>query len=200
MFGKGTEFFPESEPRRAYIHIKAPEGTYLDASDNLVAQAEEIVSKYEDIRYVVSNIGSLGGDPFSQGGTGTHINRVALNFKDFHERSVPSSEIVKEIRGKALNANRGAEVQVEKEEEGPPAHGNRYQLRLSQTGLGYRRRIIPVVGSHGSGRHFRLGYGHRADAGGVACPVLPCQQPESRTQDNKHKMSPAKPSLGQYLA
>jgi multidrug efflux pump len=120
IFGKGTEFFPESEPRRAYINIKAPEGTNLDTSDNLVAQAEKIVSKYEDIRYVISNIGSIGGDPFSQGGTGTHINRVALDFKDFHERSMPSSEIVKEIREKALNAIRGAEVQVEKEEEGPP--------------------------------------------------------------------------------
>ncbi len=120
IFGKGTEFFPESEPRRAYINIKAPEGTNLDTSDNLVAQAEEIVSKYEDIRYVISNIGSIGGDPFSQGGTGTHINRVALDFKDFHERSIPSSEIVKEIRDKALNAIRGAEVQVEKEDEGPP--------------------------------------------------------------------------------
>ncbi|MCK4790800.1 MAG: efflux RND transporter permease subunit, partial [Desulfobacteraceae bacterium] len=78
LFGKGTEFFPETEPRRAYIHIKAPEGTNLDASDKLVAQAEEIVSQYEDIRYVIANVGSIGGDPFSQGGTGTHINRVAL--------------------------------------------------------------------------------------------------------------------------
>lgn len=120
LFGKGTEFFPESEPRRAYIHIKAPEGTNLDASDKLVAQAEQIVSQYEDIRYVISNIGSAGGDPFSQGGTGTHINRVALDFKDFHQRSMPSSEIVKEIRKRTLNTISGAEVQVEKEEEGPP--------------------------------------------------------------------------------
>ncbi len=120
IFGKGTEFFPETEPRRAYIHIKAPEGTNLDASDKLVAQAEEIVSQYEDIRYVIANVGSIGGDPFSQGGTGTHINRVALDFKDFHDRSLPSSEIVKDIRHKVLTAIRGAEVQVEKEEEGPP--------------------------------------------------------------------------------
>jgi multidrug efflux pump subunit AcrB len=120
LFGKGTEFFPETEPRRAYIHIKAPEGTNLDASDKLVAQAEEIVSKYDDIRYVISNIGSAGGDPFSQGGTGTHINRIALDFKDFHDRSRPSSEIIKEIREKILRTIKGAEVQVEKEEEGPP--------------------------------------------------------------------------------
>jgi multidrug efflux pump len=120
LFGKGTEFFPQTEPRRAYVHIKAPEGTNLDASDRLVSQVEKIVKGYEDIRYVISNIGSVGGDPFSQGGTGTHISRVSLDFKDFHDRSRPSSEIVEELRKRILGAIKGAEVQVEKEEEGPP--------------------------------------------------------------------------------
>jgi multidrug efflux pump subunit AcrB len=120
LFGRGTEFFPDVEPRRAYVFIKAPEGTNLDASDRLVAQVEKIVSEYEDIRYVISNIGSVGGDPFSQGGTGTHLSRVALDFKDFHDRSRPTSGIVKELRQRVLATMRGAEVQVEKEEEGPP--------------------------------------------------------------------------------
>jgi multidrug efflux pump len=120
LFGKGTEFFPQTEPRRAYVHIKAPEGTNLDASDKLVSQVEKIVKDYKDIRYVISNIGSVGGDPFSQGGTGTHISRVALDFKDFHDRSRPSSEIVEELRKRILGAIKGAEVQVEKEQEGPP--------------------------------------------------------------------------------
>ena len=120
LFGKGTEFFPETEPKRAYVNIKAPEGTNLNASDKLVAEVEKIVSEYEDIRYVISNIGAMGGDPFSQGGTGTHISRVVLDFKDFHDRSRPSSEIVNEVRQRILASMRGAEVQVEKEEEGPP--------------------------------------------------------------------------------
>ena len=120
FFGKGTEFFPQTEPRRAYVNIKAPEGTNLDTSDQLAARIEKIVSEYKDIRYVISNIGAIGGDPFSQGGTGTHISRVILDFKDFHDRSRPSSEIVKEVRHKILKTIHGAEVQVEKEEEGPP--------------------------------------------------------------------------------
>jgi CzcA family heavy metal efflux pump len=120
LWGKGVEFFPDTEPRRAYVNIKAPEGTNLDASDKLVAQIEKIVSQYEDIRYVISNIGAIGGDPFSQGGTGTHISRVVLDFKDFHDRSRPSSEIVKAVRQQILKSIHGAEVQVEKEEEGPP--------------------------------------------------------------------------------
>jgi multidrug efflux pump subunit AcrB len=120
LFGKGSEFFPETEPKRAYVNIKAPEGTNLDTSDKLVAQVEEILSEYEDIRYVISNIGAMGGDPFSQGGTGTHINRVVLDFKDFHDRARPSSEIIAEVRRRILQIVKGAEVQVEKEEEGPP--------------------------------------------------------------------------------
>jgi len=72
------------------------------------------------IKYVIANIGSVGGDPFSQGGTGTHINRVALDFKDFHDRTRPSSGIVKEVRKRLLATITGAEIQVEKEQEGPP--------------------------------------------------------------------------------
>jgi len=134
LFGKGTEFFPDTEPRRAYVHLKAPVGTNLDTSDNLVSQVEKVVSEYPDIRYVISNIGSVGGDPFEQGGTGTHINRVALDFKDFHDRSKPSSEIVKEIRERLLKTIKGAEVQVEKEKEGPPT-GAPVNLEISGTDI-----------------------------------------------------------------
>ena len=130
LFGKGTEFFPETEPKRAYVNIKAPEGTNLNTSDRLVAEVEKIVSEYEDIRYVISNIGALGGDPFSQGGTGTHINRVVLDFKDFHDRSRSSSEIANEVRERILATMKGAEIQVEKKEEGPPT-GKPINIELS---------------------------------------------------------------------
>ncbi len=129
-FGRGTEFFPESDPRRAYVYIKAPEGTNLDASDKLVAQIEDVVSKYPDIKYVIANIGSEGGDPFSQGGTGTHISRVSLDFLDFKDRSRPSPEVVNEIRSKLLARIKGADIQVEAEEEGPPT-GAAINLEIS---------------------------------------------------------------------
>ena len=120
VFGKGMEFFPQVEPRRAYIYIKTPEGTNLDASDTIVAQSERIAADYRDIKYIISNVGSVGGDPFSQGGTGTHISRVALDFVDIHDRSRLSSEVVKEIRQRVQGSIKGAEVQVEEEEHGPP--------------------------------------------------------------------------------
>ncbi len=120
LWGKGVEFFPETDPNRANVHIRAPEGTSLDASDRLVAQVESIVVEYDDIKHVIANIGSAGGDPFASGGPGTHLSRVVLDFKDFHERSRSSSRVVDDIRQRLLDAIAGAEVQVEEEEGGPP--------------------------------------------------------------------------------
>lgn len=120
IFGKGTEFFPDIEPRRATVNIKAPEGANLWTSDKLVRQVESVVSGYSDIRHVISNVGSEGGDPFSKGGVGTHLSDVTLDFKDFHDRERKSSEIVNEVRQKLLNEIKGAEVRVDKEKEGPP--------------------------------------------------------------------------------
>jgi len=119
-FGKGLEFFPEIEPRRAYVYIKAPEGTNLDLSDSIVAEVEKAVSPYEDIEHVIANIGAEGGNPFNQGGSGPHISRVALDFKEYQERSRPSVELIDEIRANLIGEVKGAEIQVEGEVHGPP--------------------------------------------------------------------------------
>ncbi len=121
LFGKGSEFFPDVEPRRAFVDVQAPQGTNLDASDRLIKQVEEVVSGYPDVRYVIANIGTAEASPFSTiGGVGTHLSRVTLDFKDFHDRSRLSSGIVKEVRERTLARIRGADVRVEKEKEGPP--------------------------------------------------------------------------------
>jgi multidrug efflux pump subunit AcrB len=41
-FGHGLEFMPDTEPNRAYVEIKAPEGTRLDSTDALVRQVEKL--------------------------------------------------------------------------------------------------------------------------------------------------------------
>ncbi|MDQ7782766.1 MAG: efflux RND transporter permease subunit, partial [Desulfomonilaceae bacterium] len=131
LFGKGSEFFPDVEPRRAFVDVQAPEGTNLDASDAVVTQVEEIVADYPDINYVISNIGTAEANPFSTvGGVGTHLSRVTLDFKDFHDRSRPSSGIVKEVRERTAASIRGADVRVEKEKEGPPT-GSPINMEIS---------------------------------------------------------------------
>lgn len=146
LFGKGTEFFPESDPNYGDVKIKATEGTNLDASDKIVKQVEDIVTGYEDIEYVISNIGSEGGDPFSSGGTGTHISQVTLDFKEFKERSRSSLDIIDELREKILANVRGAEIQVEKQEEGPPT-GAAVNLEISGKDLAVLGRLVTEIRS-----------------------------------------------------
>ncbi|MBW1708870.1 MAG: efflux RND transporter permease subunit [Deltaproteobacteria bacterium] len=130
LFGNGVGFFPSTEPQRANVYIKAPVGTNLDASDKIVKQVEQIASEYEDARYVISNIGAVGGNPFARGGSGTHISRVVLDFKDFNERSRPATEIINELREKVIAKVKSAEIQVEGEEHGPPT-GAAVNLEIS---------------------------------------------------------------------
>jgi len=128
-FGKGVAFFPKMEPSGGYVYIKAPVGTSLDASDRLAAVVEKLVAQYKDIEHVIANVGAVGGNPFSQGGVGTHINKVIMDFKKFHDRSRPSSGIITEVRQRVAGLIQGAEVQVREEEHGPPT-GAPFNLEL----------------------------------------------------------------------
>ncbi|MEW6262122.1 MAG: efflux RND transporter permease subunit [Thermodesulfobacteriota bacterium] len=129
-FGAGTEFFPEADPRVANINVKAPVGTNLETTDRFSRKVEEIVSQYEDVRFVITNTGmSVGGFTLGQG-TASYLAGIALDFKDFHERSRPSPRTIDEIRTKVLAAIKGAEVRVEKEHHGPPT-GEPINLEIS---------------------------------------------------------------------
>ena len=116
MFGKGVEFLPDTEPKRADVKIKAPIGTNLDASDQFVRVVEAMAREYPDIEYVIANTGESG----SEGDIGTHFSLVKLDFLDIQDRSRPSSELTAEMRTRLQQAIRGAEVQVDREQMGPP--------------------------------------------------------------------------------
>ncbi len=119
-FGKGVEFFPETEPKRAYANVKLPVGTNLDATDRLVRVIEDVCSEYEDVRYVIGGTGAATGGNFGGGGSGTHLGSVTLDFKPIAERERHSSEIITQVRDRLAALITGAELRVEKEEDGPP--------------------------------------------------------------------------------
>lgn len=119
-FGKGVEFFPETEPKRAYANIKLPVGTNLEATDRHIRVIEEVCAEYEDVRYVIGGTGAATGGDFGGGGTGTHLGSVTLDFRPIGERSRHSSEIVAEVRDRLGALITGAELRVEKQDEGPP--------------------------------------------------------------------------------
>ncbi len=119
-FGKGVEFFPETEPKRAYANVKMPVGTNLDATDRRVRQIETVAGEYGDVRYVIGGTGAATGGGFGGGGSGTHLGSVTLDFKPIAERERNSFDIIREVRERLAAMITGAEVRVEKEDEGPP--------------------------------------------------------------------------------
>jgi CzcA family heavy metal efflux pump len=119
-FGKGVEFFPETEPKRAYANIELPVGTNLDATDRRIRLIEGVAAEYDDVRFVIGGTGAATGGGFGGGGTGTHLGSVTMDFKPIAERERNSFEIIREVRERLAAMITGAELRVEKEEDGPP--------------------------------------------------------------------------------
>jgi len=119
--GKGTEFFPQSDPERAFISVRAPQGTNIRETDRITRLIESRVQPYKPwIKHIVTNVGSAsaGFDIMASAG-GPHLANISLIFYDFTERQRPSTEIITEIRSDIADIA-GAEIKIEKEEEGPP--------------------------------------------------------------------------------
>ena len=118
LFGHGVELFPDTEPNQAYIEIKAPEGTRLEVTDELVRQVEEVALWELDTRYVIGEVGVSGSGNEGMEGQ-SHLGKVSLEFVDREERHEDSNQVLARIRH-SLSSFVGAEIKVEKQEEGPP--------------------------------------------------------------------------------
>ena len=123
-WGNGIELFPEIEPRYGVINIRSPQGTSIEESNHLAKIIERRVAPYrKELKYLVSNVGSSGSsNPMSTDTGGPHIANLTLVFPEFEERKLAgqnSPETLKKIR-EDLTDIAGAEIKVEKQEEGPP--------------------------------------------------------------------------------
>jgi multidrug efflux pump subunit AcrB len=120
--GQGTEFFPEGDPDRAVIDVRAAQGTNINETDRIAGLIEERVEPYKEwIEYVVTNVGSSGsgsGDLMASTG-GPHLAGVTMVFYDYADRERPSVDIIADVR-KAIADIPGAEIKIQSEEMGPP--------------------------------------------------------------------------------
>jgi multidrug efflux pump subunit AcrB len=128
--GKGTEFFPEGDPERAMIDVRAPQGTNIHETDRIVRIIEQRVRPYRSyLEHVITNVGASGGGMnLVASAGGPHMANITLVFYDFAERVHPSNEIIAEIR-KDIDDISGAEIKIEGEEGGPPT-GAPVEVRL----------------------------------------------------------------------
>ncbi len=121
VLGHGVELFPETEPNRAFVEIKAPEGTSLDTSDSYARIAEKVVLPEQDVRFTTAEVGvGSSGDLGSGGSSGqSHMSKISIEFVDRDERHEPSTAVLARVRDE-LAGFAGAEIKVEKEKQGPP--------------------------------------------------------------------------------
>jgi len=119
--GKGTEFFPSSDPVRAMINVRGPQGTNIRETDRIVRVIEQRIEPYKPwIKHIITNVGSSsGGIELISSAGGPHLANVTLVFHDYAERTRPSMEVIAEIR-KAIADIPGAEIKVDREKDGPP--------------------------------------------------------------------------------
>ncbi|MHC4206836.1 MAG: efflux RND transporter permease subunit, partial [Planctomycetota bacterium] len=83
--GKGTEFFPEGDPERAVIDIRAPQGTNIHETDRIARLIEDRIEPYRPwLKHVITNIGSAGGANLNLVAStgGSHLANVTLVFYD----------------------------------------------------------------------------------------------------------------------
>ena len=111
-----TELFPETDPNRAIVSIKAPQGTSLDTTNAIAREVETIVSGEPDLKYVTAEVGV--GSGWGSAGESRRA-QVSVEFVEKDERKESSTVVVDRIR-RDLKGITGADIKVEKERMGPP--------------------------------------------------------------------------------
>ena len=118
-WGRGIELFPDVEPRNATVQIKFPQGTSIERTDAALRAIEEKLPAYPDIKFYLTTIGAQSAMSFGGGVAATHQGTIYVEFVDAADRQTNSLALIDAIR-KDAGVVPGAELTVEREEEGPP--------------------------------------------------------------------------------
>jgi len=98
----GKAYFPRTDPSQFVINLKAPTGTRIENTDQLVAKVEQIVREVvpaEDLRIVVSNIGVTPGfSSIYTSNSGPHTAFVQVGLQPRHR--VSSFEYMDRVRAR----------------------------------------------------------------------------------------------------
>ena len=155
--GLGVEMFPDTEPSRITVKIQAPEGTNIYQTNNFTLQAESIIQKYGNIEHMTTTVGN----------DGPNFGEISLDMIDRELRKGAgeegtddgkiyfrnSNDSMEAIRAELVASIVGAEVKVDKAEEGPPVgapvnieiHGDDYAI-MAQIAETLKKQVQDIPG------------------------------------------------------
>ena len=135
-------FFPGGDPNNIYVYIKMPGGTHQNVTDSVTRVAEARVynaigQNNHDVESVISNV-TLGAEEEGFASSGTPYNRgkVTVSFIEhkFRNTGISTTKYMELIRKEVANIA-GAEITVDKEQNGPPT-GKPINIEITNENLG----------------------------------------------------------------
>jgi len=135
-------FFPNSDPNNIFVYIKMPGGTHQNVTDSVTRVAEARVynaigQNNPDVESVISNV-TIGAEEegFTSSGTPFNRGKVTVNFIEHQFRSsgISTTQYMELIRKEVANIA-GAEITVDKEQNGPPT-GKPINIEITNENLG----------------------------------------------------------------
>jgi multidrug efflux pump subunit AcrB len=125
LFFPGSSFFPETiPPQQVYVQVEAPVGTNVEYTDSIIRELESRLKNtegHEDFESVVANSGArISGGRSPSGGNPTNMGTIAVNFMDYEKRQFDVFKTLQTMREILPLGIAGAEVTVEKPQNGPP--------------------------------------------------------------------------------
>ena len=125
QFNNGIELFPEDiPPRQAWVDVETPVGTRVEFTDSIMRELEEqtlAIEGYADAESSVATVGGGGGNMLMGGASGPNRGRVMVSFIGYKDRVFDSSETLARMQELIGRNIAGAEISVDKPQEGPPS-------------------------------------------------------------------------------
>ena len=123
----GVEFFPTTSPRQVMVTLEGPLGLNLDASNAIAEEARRRLEALlqgndesrENIKNIMVNVGVGANSGFGSTAASPQRSRITMNLVDYADRSEDSFITMERIR-KELQGIPGAEIKIDKDQDGPP--------------------------------------------------------------------------------
>jgi multidrug efflux pump len=168
----GTEFFPDTDPNRATVSIRAPEGTDLEATDRIVRKVEAILADEANVDVFVAEVGvGGGGGGFGASTMSPNEARITVDFLPDRNSAEPGDQVRVEATPLTVDRIRervseipGAAFEVAKEQMGPPV-GKPINVEVSgehfdevgALALKVQRELAKIPGTTDLSNNYRVG-------------------------------------------